>query len=518
MLKNEISQRKKVILFALLIVLNIILRIPSIPHEKGADSFFIHSLANSITQFGQANWWLNWLSVFGLYPYSYASAIPFSLSGTSQLTGLTGLEMEKAIFLFSMSMGLFSIFAAYILAGAIYNEFLFKYITALFFSISQGAMVFTTWEISARGPFIIFFPFFMYILLKKIKIMKTLLLLVFVGIFLASIHHYFYFIIPLLSVYILLKLLSVVKLSPIKYENSCYLYIIALIVSFTYPFFTRTLIEAGSRYQWMITAFSINIRYVGPILIFFLGGLACLIFKKDKKFEELYYLVCILIFIPTMYSHKYGVYLLLIFIIIFVAMGFRNLLALYEKNIISKRILTLFIVLVLLSFTIFSGFYNHARTGDSKNYWYLPEITYKAAEWSNTYIPDNSYGFGLSGDTWRLLPTSDGHPVAPVLSAQILAYRLMNESDIKLVEVDPGSSDYYFEGPYVVEKNTDVGGAVNGFTGFDNIDDVRAMRIVDRFNVTYIIDDIYSPKPIIRSIETKKSNIFNNGRIRVWML
>lgn len=518
MLKNEISQRKKVILFALLIVLNIILRIPSIPHEKGLDSFFIHSLANSITQFGQANWWLNWLSVFGLYPYSYASAIPFSLSGTSQLTGLTGLEMEKAIFLFSLSMGLFSIFAAYILAGAIYNDFLFKYITALFFSISQGVMVFTTWEISARGPFIIFYPFFMYILLKKIKIKKTLLLLVFVGIFLASVHHYFYFIIPPLSVYILLKLLSLVKLSPIKSENTYYLYIIALIVSFTYPFFTRTLIEAGSRYQWMLTAFIINIRYIGPILIFFLGGFSCLIFKKDKKIEELYFLGCLLIFIPTMYSHKYGVYLLLIFIIIFAAMGFRNLLAIYDKNTINKKILNLFIILVLLSFTMFSGFYNHARTGDSKSYWYMPEITYKAAEWSNTYIPNGSYGFGLAADTWRLLPTSDGHPVAPTLSAQILAYGLMNESDIKLVEVDSGSLDYYFEGPYVLEKNTDVGGAVSGFTGYENIDDVRAMRIANRFNVTYILEDIYSPTPIIKSIETKKSNIFSNGRIRVWIL
>ena len=78
----------------LLLLLNIIIRIPSIPHEKGYDSFFIHSLANSISYAGVAQWWINWMSVFGLYPYSYASAVPFTLSGISQLTGISGWKLQ----------------------------------------------------------------------------------------------------------------------------------------------------------------------------------------------------------------------------------------------------------------------------------------------------------------------------------------------------------------------------------------------------------------------------------------
>lgn len=529
MLEIEISKSKKVILFALLIILNIVLRIPSILHEKGNDSFFIHSLSNSITSFGCANWWLNWYSVFGLYPYSYASAIPFSLSGVSQLTGFTGLQMEKIILIFSVIIGLFSIFTAYILAGVIYNDFLFKYLTAFFFSISQGIMVFSTWEISTRGPFIIFLPLFMFVLIKKIKLRKTILLLITLITFLASIHHFFYFSIILLVIFVVLKLLYKVNLTlsrtsltfnkylHFNYLYISYLYIIALMTSFMYPFFAGTLIKAGSRYQWLLTAVTINIRYVGPILIFFLGGLIYLIFKRDRRFEEVYLLAILVVLVPTIYSQAYGVYILLIFIIIFIAIGFRNLLNAYGK-ISSQKILITFTVLILIVFSAYSGFYNHMRTGDSKNYWYMPDITYKAAEWSNTYIPEYAHGFAFSGETWRLSPTSDAHPIVPTLGAEVLAYKMMNESDIQLEDVNPNSMDYYFEGPYIIKPNTDIAAQVNWLRKSQDIDGGWAREIISRFNATYVIEDVYVRDPIINSIEEKRNNIFNNGRIRVWAL
>lgn len=164
--------KSKFMLLSLLTILNIILRIPSIPHEKGGDSFVIHEYANSITRSGVGGWWTNWLAVFGSYPNTYASAIPFSLSGLSQLTGLNNVKMEDTLLLFSVIIGLFSIFAVYSLAGTVYNNFLFKFIMALFFSVSQGIMVFSTWELSTRGPFIILLPLFVFLLLKKIHYIK----------------------------------------------------------------------------------------------------------------------------------------------------------------------------------------------------------------------------------------------------------------------------------------------------------------------------------------------------------
>ncbi len=528
MFKSEISQRKKVILFILLIVLNIILRIPSIPHEKGHDSFFIHSLANSITYYGHANWCLNWLSVFGLFPYTYASSVPFSLSGISQLTGLTGLEMEKTILIFSIFMGLFSVFVAYILAGAIYNDFIFKYLTAFFFSISQGVMVFTTWEISTRGPFIVFFPIFIWVLLENIKLIKALSLMIITGVYLAATHHFFYFLLPISFTLLILKLISRISLMRISLAVNAqsknlrnyysYIYIITLMALFTYPFFTGTMIEAGSRYQWLMVMLIGNVRYTGPVLIFFFGGLISLTFKEDKKLVEWYILWSLAIFSITLYDLAYGMFIILIFVIILIAIGFRNLFSLYERKAYHNKALTSVIVLVLISSAVFSGFYNNERTGGSKELWYMQEDMYKAAVWSNNYIPSYAHGLVLGEDAKRLIAASDAHPIAPMGGAQILAYELMNESDIQLVPVSSNSLSYYYDGPYTVKQYSGLDSVLNAYPWIVDIDYEGAKAIERVFNATYLLDDVLEPQVITESLEAKKNKVFDNGRIRIWTL
>ena len=69
------SLKSKIGLMALLIAFNMILRIPWVPHELGIDSFVVHSLANSITKFGEARWWIHPASIIGSYPYSEPSSL-----------------------------------------------------------------------------------------------------------------------------------------------------------------------------------------------------------------------------------------------------------------------------------------------------------------------------------------------------------------------------------------------------------------------------------------------------------
>src|SRR4030067_2271290 len=109
----KMSTRTKILLFALLALINIILRIQAAPYEIGYDSFFIHIIANSISEFGYAKWLLHPLSVFGLYPFSYSSSVPFILSGISQISGL---EMHSIVFIFGMILGILSMMTAYIMA------------------------------------------------------------------------------------------------------------------------------------------------------------------------------------------------------------------------------------------------------------------------------------------------------------------------------------------------------------------------------------------------------------------
>lgn len=533
MVKIEVTKRSKLILFALLIVINIILRIPSIPHEKGGgDSFFIHALSNSVTSFGVANWWVNWLSVFGLYPYSYASSIPFSLSGIAQLTGLKGLEMEYTILLFSLVIGLLSIFSAYIFAGAIYNDFLFKYMTSFLFSLSQGVMVFSTWEMSTRGPFIIFLPLFIYILLTGTHKLKQLFLLITLGLFLAATHHYFYFLLPLTAIFIFLHLSYKIgyrlrgrdpygrgilgSLIGNSHNWMGYSYILLIGIAFMFPFFTGFFITSGSRYQWILDVLVINARFIGPVLIFFFGGFIYLALKPGKKIEEWYVLGMFLLLIPVMYSQTYGVYILVLVFVFFISLAFKNLFTAFSKT--RNKAVLLLIVFMLLSFVTFSSYYNHERTGESQTYWYMNYATYEASVWTNSYIPDERIGFGNGVESWRLFSTSDAHPIIVTTGAAVLSYNLINESEIRFDEVSPTSLTFYFEGPYIMQSGTSVWGTINWLLYQPNINGGSAKQIVERFNITYFVEDSHRYDAITTSIKSTKNNVYSNGRINIWTI
>src|SRR5574341_372749 len=115
----KLSTKVKFSLIALFIVLNIVLRFQAEPREIGADSFEMHIMVNSLNEFGYARWFLDTLSIFGLYPASYTSTMQFLLSGISQSTGI---EMESTIFIYAIFIGLLSMFTAYLMAGEIIDD------------------------------------------------------------------------------------------------------------------------------------------------------------------------------------------------------------------------------------------------------------------------------------------------------------------------------------------------------------------------------------------------------------
>lgn len=507
MFKAELSKKSKVILLTLLVILNFVLRIPSIPHEKGRDSFLIHSLGNSITFFGEANWWLNWLSVFGLYPYSTASAVPFSLSGMEQLTGI---EMEKTILLFSIVIGLLSIFIVYVLAGTVYNDFLFKFIMALFYSASSGIMLFSTWEISARGPFIIFMALFIFILLKNMHYTKKIPLLLIFGVFLAATHHYFYFLFPLTVLFILLKILPNIKFKLNKPLYLNYLYAAGLVAVVMLPFLARMQIEAGSRYGWLIDIAIINIRFVGPTLVLMPAGLIYLILKNDKKLEEWYILCALFIIIPFMYNQKYGVYISLLFTIFFISVAFRN--SLNAAN--TKKTFKYLMVFIILSFIVFSSFYNHYRTGSYGWIWHMDEKTYTAGQWVDVYISNDKHILSNSIDHHKIRIIAQQSDGCPIVIGGILGliYGSIDDNFVNTLEKVPYTSTYfYFEGPYkMTEKDPFSGSGIGWFYANKDI-----ITIKQRYNCDYLLQSPYGSQ-LIGFTENNKERIYSNGLIELY--
>ena len=196
----NISKRIIYALLTLLIILNLILRLPATPHEIGWDSFTIHALANSISTFGEARWWIHPASIGGFYPYSDPSVVPFILSGISQCTGI---DMEWTIWLFSVFLGVFSIFTAYLLAGEIKKgDDIFKFLVAFGFSTSQSMLCSTTWCLSTRGLFFVLLPLFIYLMLKSrtFKLRYGILSLVFFML-LAATHQLFILTIPIIAIF-----------------------------------------------------------------------------------------------------------------------------------------------------------------------------------------------------------------------------------------------------------------------------------------------------------------------------
>jgi len=530
----KLSKRIKIKLFTLLIALNIILRIPFFPHEYGMDSFVIHALANSVSTFGRAEWWLSPLSIFGLYPYSECSAVPFVLSGISQTIGI---DMEKVILLFCITLGLFTVFAAYIMAGQIIDDDLYKFLVAFGFSLSPAILNYLTWTIAARAPFIALLPLFVYSLLKcrtyKLRYgFSTLILFV----LLFATHHLVYFLIPVFIGYFIVvisyKLKSHSKFKSIKIPEKyiTFALIIAFLVMFAIPFQTRRLLEVGSRYEAVNMLFFGNLpRYAGVLGVFAIGGFAYLLFKSNKRFEEWSLLFIMLFLMPLLYVETYMKWFIPCFILLLGSIGLINILKSEGKK---RKYAILVVISFLLLSVSFSSFYQHWRTGGGgvklfDNY--MKESTYIAGLWVKENVVN---GLTISNDVntigIRAFAVSGVPHLTGYYNSVDLAYGLFNVSELKLVKKSITEEDYWFNGPYGL-----IGGYSSGRCWGDiigNSYEYYESRYRSEFNFTHFVEnkkidgrrvfgsDIVYPSPFLDSIHEEKECVYDNGNVRIWDL
>lgn len=514
----HISNRMKFLLISLLMLLNIIIRIPSVPHEIGFDSFFIHKLANTISIFGEARWWIHPLSVFGLYPYSDVSAVPFLLSGISQCTGT---DMEWTIWLFSVITGLLSAFTAYLLAGAIKDDDIFKFLVAFGYSLSPGILAFT-WNVSSRGLFIVLLPLFIYLLLKARTFrMKCSLLAVILFMTLIITHHLIYFVGPVVLCFIILVLLEKFVKTKGTHSNLINIgYLGTFLVAFSYPFITRAFMT-DPRYQWLHWMLSINIRYSGFLLIFAIGGFIYLSLKNSKNYGEKFILLTVLFLAPFTYIKTYSHFFNLIFMLILGGIGLANVTRAFEQK--KKSVCAVIIVALLLSVS-FSGFYQHWRTGmgEGHSMWYMREPTYAGALWIKENVDADKNLVGNGGtDSFRVHRMSascGGTPLIFGTGIDALSYGYINKSYIKMKENSPLTTEYYLDAPYVEVRGTGVDIELNSFIGQSDIDKWYVKEFVDRFNFSYLIEDTIFRDSITLSVKEKKNNIYDSGEFHIWDL
>lgn len=338
--------------------------------------------------------------------------------------------------------------------------------------------------------------------LKKISLLTILL------IFIAASHHFYIFLIPLAGIYLFMNVLF--KIVPNWYMKKYYnrLYFVGLIAILAYPFFKGSMITAGSRYQWILDMLIINFRSVGPVIVLFAGGLIYLIFKKDKKFEEWYFLLAFLGVSTVLYDQTYGMYVVLLFFIFFVSIAFKNIINLKSDG--TSKFIFSFIVILIVSSITFSAFFNHYRTGSAETYWYMSEEEYMLGKWDINHIPEGLIAIGptMALEYVRTMAACDGRPLPPQI----------NWSEVEVREVDPSSATYYLEGPYVEKPGTSLSGLIEWLLDIDNVDGSDAQSIIKNLNTRYFLDITEYHTKLGDSIRDKRENFYDSGRIKLWLI
>lgn len=500
----SISKRAWILLWICLVILNLMMRIPLTPHQIGHDSFLIHFVAESISTYGTAKWWIHPLSIIGLYPFSMASALPFYLSGLSQILPLT---MEQAIWFALIVLGIFSSFTAYLMAGAIKDDKLFKFITALVYSTSPGILIQTTWSASGRGLFLVLLPLFIYFLIKS-RFSKIIYLLFTVLLFLLLLatHNLFYFLIP-----IILGCATALIFSNIQIKSSNYYGGIVLLILFIILYIQLSL-EKVPIYT-LVYNYS---RYIGVLGIFAIGGFISILFKKNNTFEENFIIWNILFFVPFFSVLTYFKFFMLPFEALLVSYGIVNLIRIPQKR---KVVLSVIMVIIILSIGI-AEFYQFGRTNINEDeyrqyrtFW-AEESTVNAALWAKSY-------------TNKLIYIDDS-----MISRRILAYSgatILSESNVVLPIQDnledfnlsmrsPFSTSFYSEGPFHVDEQS----GLKQFVWFKLRDeglDSKWEWLLKKYNITYYIKydkivTVFSRSPKIQ----ENNKLFDNGDISIWNL
>lgn len=390
--------------------LAIITRYPLLTHERaGADSYFNHGLAQSISSNGYAYWILNPLSFFGLYPYSYPSANAFLIAGISELTIF---DIEYSILFEDIIFSLIAVFVSWCIAKTLFNNPVFIFLSCFFFSFMPKIIEYTYWMTSGRSVMAILFPYFILYLFKinenknfyNKKYIFLALLILFLFIYSCT-HRSFYTIfllIPPVLVILLIekyKNLLRIKINNVKYQYLLILLIviIAFLLQYIMPeYFFK--VQAGvAKYskfgfftglpEFINYILNFIINYSGKCGIFLFMSIFCINITLSKCNGKII-LGSIIILIPFLNYSEYVSIYFYSFIGIAIAAGTYHII---KKINISRRIIFLIISLILILSLIFAIYmvdrWSHQKLNRTDYDWIQEDNIFTTAIWLKEYCP-----------------------------------------------------------------------------------------------------------------------------------
>lgn len=368
MVNMKFPKQAKFALIGFLITLTIAFRYPIIPHHYGSDAYLIHGMAHSISINKFAAWIIHPGSVYGLYPLSYPTGIPFILSAVSQCTDLS---IESIILILSMIFGLLGAFGAFMMVSEINDSFLLKFISAFAFSLAPVFLRFTYWTMSTRGPFIVFLPFLLFILMRCInqRHKKRYISLGIILIFLMPTLHHFALLLPIVisALFTTLLISFVISNAQKKLISDRDISLVASPILLTIFFvlfylqahefslyapklelFKSYIIPGNEPYVIILNLCVLYGLYYGAIIVFSVIGFSLLILKINRNSTELFLLILLIFFISFLLDSTYLSFFILPITIPFIGLGLIEVF----RNINNSKFVSLSIFLAVLLLSI----------------------------------------------------------------------------------------------------------------------------------------------------------------------
>ena len=412
---------KKYILLLLLIILNIAIRLPMTSHERGNDSFYVHSLANTIVANGNVEWMLHPLSAIGLFPFSYPSGIPVFLA---ELSYIIGTDIEYTILIVSLFLGVLSVFSMYLLAKEIKDDTYFIFFAIFAFSIAPIFIDYTSWTITARGAFIALSPLAIWSLLKyhNTQYKSTYLFLnIIIFTTLMTIHRAAFLLFLFVVAYYLSSRIEYIyemlkindKQKALIKKNIPFIYGLCFFILIILPFCNIPLYsehlyysrKASSSFLFqqvsnpILLIINMLIFYTlkcGVLIIFMPIGLITIIQKTNLFYVRLIS-ISFLLFISVIGLRSYTLIAVLALLSILASFGILRVLSLLNK----RKILTSFTIVLCLLIPIISSCFmmnywnSPSQVSDSPRYLY--NSTYNSGKYIKEYV--NDYPFEGPGES-----------------------------------------------------------------------------------------------------------------------
>ncbi|GEM_PF-2678946 len=545
-MKNDIK-----VLAAILLV-TILIRIPFTPHEIGYDSFRTHWMAESILKEGTAKWIVHPASLFGLYPYSYPSFVPYMLA---ILSVVLGISIKFTILIYSILLSVISILFMFIFARFGYKKIEIAIFSSLFFVISPIFLDFTIWSASTRNLFITLMPLLLFLLLKYEKTRKnTFLALSLLLFFIEALTHRLFiyligfFIIPFFITKIYVQLRDLQKINIIDrhvHIIASLIFLVLFAIQFSkislfchlqYNYIQGLFFTAGTYEDFLscnlsrpVLLFNMMIDYVSRNgLPFIFAPVAAILWiskirRRDYSFPELFFVTSLL---ATSSLSILGTYTTLFFLPVFSlmsAVGLDYVSHRISKKKLSTHALVAFFLLTSILFSSFMNIYWLTKVEDStqNNKWMregtntVTQFLNKNPEYGMLSI-DRRVGMQLRALTnYQVLPYS-------FFNMELFAFDHINSNNLDSeLSIKPSlSTNYFWTLETEFDPETDWSTLIQS-----NINSEEGINLVQRYDVHYIVANElaeylpYKPHWIFyKDVFNASNKIYDNGVEGVWVL